>query len=224
MSDPVSPGDADLLDALRGVSTASLSDNMDRLAGPVGLKPFHRGGMLVGRALTVRVRGGDNLAIHQALERVRPGDVVVVDGGGGEDRALVGGIMKAIAESRGAAGFVIDGAIRDAADFAASDFPCYARAVTHRGPYKTGPGEIGVPVSVGGWVIRTGDVVVGDADGVVTFPPDQAGDLLAAAKAQEAREAEVLSLIAQGRYDGRYAQVPDAKAPDAKAPDGATAR
>lgn len=213
MSGPTSPVDAELLDAFHGVSTASLSDNMDRLAGPFGLRPFHRGGRLVGRALTVRVRGGDNLAIHQALERVRPGDVVVVEGGGDEDRALVGGIMKAIAESRGAAGFVIDGAIRDAAEFAGSDFPCYARAVTHRGPYKTGPGEIGVPVSVGGSVVHPGDVVVGDADGVVTFPPERARDLLAAAKAQEAREVEVLSLIAQGRYDGRYAKVPDGPGP-----------
>ncbi|MFH6785069.1 MULTISPECIES: RraA family protein [Methylobacterium] len=201
---------ADLLAAFRGVATAALSDNLDRLAGPVGLRPFHRGGPLVGRALTVRVRGGDNLAIHRALERVRPGDVVVVDGGGDGDRALVGGIMKAIAESRGAAGFVIDGAIRDVAEFATSDFPCYARTVTHRGPYKTGPGEIGVPVCVGGWVVNPGDVVVGDADGVVTFAPGRARDLLAAARAQEMREAEVLRLIAQGRYDDRYARASDA--------------
>ena len=82
---------------------------------------------LVGVAFTVRTRPGDNLAIHRALELVGPGDVIVVDGGGDETRALVGEIMKNIAEYRGAAGYVIDGAIRDVASFAASDFPCFAR-------------------------------------------------------------------------------------------------
>src|SRR5215468_303147 len=120
-----------LIEAFRGKPTSVISDNLDRLPGPVGLRPFHSGRPLLGRALTVRTRAGDNLAIHQALELVKRGDVVVVDGGGDVSRALVGEIMKAIAERRGAAGFVIDGAIRDCAAFA--DFPCYARAAIHRG-------------------------------------------------------------------------------------------
>src|SRR6478735_6508597 len=99
--------------------TCIISDNLARLPGAVGLRPFHRGGRLVGTAFTVRTRPGDNLAIHQALELVGPGDVIVVDGGGDETRALVGEIMKSIAEYRGAAGYVIDGAIRDAAAIAA---------------------------------------------------------------------------------------------------------
>ena len=172
-----------------------------------GLRPFHRGGPLIGTAFTVRVRSGDNLAIHQALEEVRPGDVLVVDGGGDTGRALVGDIMKAIAESRGVAGFVIDGAVRDTAAFAGADFPCYARAATPRGPFKTGPGAINVPVCVGGWTVNPGDVVVGDADGVVSFPSADAATLLDAVRAQAAREAEVLEQIRAGRYDGRYARV-----------------
>ncbi len=198
--------DPAILAAFAGAATATISDNLGRLPGIVGLQPFHRGGRLLGRALTVRVRGGDNLAIHQALEIVRPGDVVVVDGGGETGRAVVGGIMKAIAQARGAAGFVVDGAIRDRADFAASDFPCYARGVTHRGPYKTGPGEIDVPVAIGGWVVSPGDVVVGDEDGVVTFPAAGALALAEAVRVQESREAEVLRLIERGEYDGRYAR------------------
>ncbi|MET7243590.1 RraA family protein [Methylobacterium sp. EM32] len=195
------------VDQFRGVATALISDNLDRLPGLVGLRPFHRAGPLAGIALTVRVRSGDNLAIHQALTLAQPGDVIVVDGGGDTSRALVGDIMKAIAESRGVAGFVIDGAIRDSAAFAASDFPCYARAAIHRGPYKAGPGEINVPVSVGGWTVNPGDVVVGDADGVVTFPAGIAATLIAAVRAQEAREAEMLRMIGEGRYDGRYGKV-----------------
>jgi hypothetical protein len=101
------------------------------------------------------------------LELVRLGDVVVVDGGGDVPRALVSEIMKAIAQSRGATGFMIDGAIRDSDAFAKDDFPCYARAAIHTGPYKNGPGEIDVPVCIGGMVVQPDDIIVGDGDGVV---------------------------------------------------------
>src|SRR4051812_29224814 len=148
---------SDLIEAFRGAPTSVISDNLARLPGAVGLRPFHRSSKLVGIAFTVRTRPGDNLAIHKALELVGPGDVIVVDGGGDETRALVGEIMMTIAQYRGAAGYVIDGAIRDVAAFAASDFPCFARTAIHRGPYKSGPGEINVPVSIGGSVISPGD-------------------------------------------------------------------
>jgi RraA family protein len=196
--------DPALIAAFRDTSTPLISDNLGRLAGAVGLRPFHRGGRLAGTALTVRTRAGDNLAIHEALDLVRPGDVVVVDGGGDTSRALVGEIMKAMAEHRGASGFVIDGAIRDAACFAASDFPCLARAAVHRGPYKNGPGDINVPVSIGGCVIAPGDIIVGDEDGVVGFPQAVAAELLETVRTQQTRETEMLKSIRAGRYDGAY--------------------
>lgn len=199
--------DMDLLEAFRGKPTSVISDNLDRLPGPVGLRPFHSGQPLVGRALTVRTRAGDNLAIHQALELVRPGDVIVVDGGGDVSRALVGEIMKAIAEKKGAVGFVIEGAIRDSAAFAGSDFACYARAAIHRGPYKDGPGEINVPVSIGGCVIAPGDIVVGDEDGIVSFPQAKARQLLATVDAHLAREVQIMKSIADGTYKGAYGVV-----------------
>jgi RraA family protein len=194
----------ELIEAFRGAATAVISDNLSRLSGAIDLRPFHRTGKLVGTALTVRTRAGDNLAIHQALNMVRPGDVVVVDGGGDITRALVGEIMKEIAESRGAAGFVIDGAIRDVTAFAASEFPCFARAAIHKGPYKDGPGEINVPVSIGGWVVAPGDIVVGDEDGIVAFPQAIAPALIEAVRAQEAREAEIIGTIRDGKYEGVY--------------------
>jgi regulator of RNase E activity RraA len=114
--------------------------------------------------------------------------------------------MTTIGQVRGAAGFVIDGAVRDAAALARSDFPCFARAAIHRGPYKNGPGEINVAVSIDGLVIEPGDIVVGDADGVVAFPQAIAAELLLAVRAQEAKEAETLEGIRGGRYVGQYAK------------------
>ena len=198
--------DRTLIDAFRDAPTAVISDNLDRLAGLSGLRPFHRKGHLVGPARTVRTRPGDNQFIHKMLDLVEPGDVVVVAGEGDTSRALVGEIMKAIAEKRGVAGFVIDGAIRDSAAFAASDFPCFARSVNHRGPYKDGPGALDVPVSISGNVVSPGDIVVGDEDGVVTFSPAIAADLALAVGRQLAREAEIMAAIADGTYTGAYAK------------------
>jgi len=193
-----------LIEAFKSAPTSVISDNLYRLPGAVGLRPFHRAGKLVGTAFTVRTRPGDNLAVHQALEMVGPGDVIVVDGGSDETRALVGEIMKTIAEYKGAVGDVIDGAIRDAAAFAAADFPCFARTVIHRGPYKNGPGEINVPVCIGGSVIAPGDIVVGDEDGVVSFPQFIASTLLEAVRTQISREEEMIISIREGRYQGSY--------------------
>jgi RraA family protein len=195
-----------LIAQFRNAATAIISDNLSRLPGAIGLKPFHRGGTMAGTALTVRVAAGDNLFIHQALELIRPGDVIVVDGDGDVSRALVGEIMATIAAHRGGAGFVIDGALRDAGVLAKGDFPCFARAAIHRGPYKNGPGAINVPVSIGGMVVTPGDIVVGDADGVVAFSQAIAADLLQKVRAQEAREADILTSIREGRYAGAYAK------------------
>jgi RraA family protein len=197
--------DQALLDAFRSAATAVISDNLSRLPGAVGLRPFHtHGRVMVGTALTVRTAAGDNLTIHKALDLVGPGQVIVVDGGGDVSRALIGEIMLNIASSRGAAGFVVDGAVRDAAALAASDLPVFARTAIHRGPYKNGPGDINVPVSVGGMIVNPGDIVVGDADGVVAFPCAIAPTLLEAVRAQEKREAEIMRSIKEGTYVGAY--------------------
>ena len=198
--------DRALIDLFRDAPTAVISDNLDRLAGLDGLRPFHRKGHLVGPARTVRTRAGDNMFIHKMLDLVQPGDVVVVAGEGDVSRALVGEIMKTIAERRGVAGFVIDGAIRDSSAFAASDFPCFARGVNHRGPYKDGPGALDVPVAISGNVVSPGDIVVGDEDGVVTFSAAIAADLATTVRKQLAKEAEIMASIADGTYKGAYAK------------------
>lgn len=203
---PDSTATRDLVAAFKTAPTAIISDNLDRLPGAVGLRPFHRGGPMAGPAFTIRTAAGDNRAIHQALELFRPGDVLVIDGGGDISRALVGEIISSIAQHRGAAGMVIDGAIRDAGALSRSDFPIFARTAIHRGPYKNGPGETSVAVSVGGMVVGPGDIVVGDEDGVVAFPRAAAADLLRAVRAQEAKEDEILASVRNGTYKGAYAK------------------
>lgn len=189
-----------------GVATAVISDNLERLPGAIGLRPFHKGGTMVGPAFTVRTAAGDNRAIHLALDAFRPGDVLVIDGGGDTSRALVGEIMAEIAERRGAAGLVIDGAIRDAGTLSRSNFPVFARAAIHRGPYKNGPGQMGVPVSIGGMIVQPGDIVVGDEDGVVAFPLAVAEELIRAVRQQEAKEEAILQSVRDGTYKGAYAK------------------
>ncbi len=193
--------DPALLEGMRGVATSLLSDNMARLSGTVGLTAYHRPKPMAGTAVTVRTRAGDNFAIHRSFDFCRPGDVLVIDGGGDLIQALMGEIMATYAESLGVLGLVIDGAIRDVSSIRARDFPVYARGVTHRGPYKNGPGDINVPVVVGGMVVQPGDIVVGDEDGVLAIAPAEAEAVLAAARKQGEREANSLRAIAEGQLD-----------------------
>lgn len=189
----------EILEALRGIATAHLSDNMHRLnAVAAEIRPYHNRSKLVGPALTVKVPPGDNLMVHKAIDMARPGEVIVVDAGGVLSHAIIGEIMSSLAESRGVAGMVIEGSIRDADALAKSAFPVFARGVTHRGPYKNGPGEINVPVVVGGTVVNPGDIVVGDDDGLVLLPPAAAAALIKVAKAYAQKEDEILKAIRSG--------------------------
>src|SRR5438445_5902122 len=149
----------EVLDGFRNAAVAVVSDNMNRMHGTRALKPYHPGGRLIGTAVTVKTRAGDNMTLHKSFELLRPGDVLVVDGAGDLCQALVGEIMMSRARAIGVAGFVIDGAIRDVAAFATAGFACFARGVTHRGPYTSGPGETNVPVSIHGLVVMPGDIV-----------------------------------------------------------------
>lgn len=192
----------DLIAAFGTIPTAIVSDNMNRMfAGGTALRPVHRSGILCGPALTVRTRPGDNLMVHKALDLAQPGDVIVVDAGGDTTNSIIGEIMWSYARTRGVAGFVIDGAVRDTAVLAAGDLPVYARGATHRGPYKDGPGEINVTVSVGGMVVAPGDIMLGDEDGLLVVPQGEAPAILALARAQQEREGGILRSIADGTVD-----------------------
>lgn len=195
----------EMLAAFAAFPVATISDNLDRSVGARGLKMMSQPRRMIGTAFTVKTAPGDNAWIHRALDVISSGDVLVVDGGGYEDRALIGEIMMRIAEARGAAGWVIDGAIRDLDVIASGDFPVFAHSSTHLGPYKNGPGALQVAVSVGGMVVQPGDIVVGDIDGVVAFRPEIAADLLVAVEKQMAKEEAILRQIADGTYRNQYA-------------------
>lgn len=185
------------INGFRDIPTTCLSDNLDRLSGIGGLQRFDRGSAFVARAHTVKTRPGDNLAIYKGLLTIPSGYLLVVDGGGATENALIGDILVAVARSRGCAGFIIDGAIRDVEEISTLEWPCFARTVCHRGPYKSGPGAVGVPVSIGGQVVNPGDIIVGDRDGLVVFPESDAERLLKVGQAKIVAEDKIKAANAQ---------------------------
>ena len=199
---------------LRHLAVALVSDNMHRGTGSMEISPYHKPGGLtmVGTAVTVHSRGGDNLLTLRAFDYCRPGDVLVVDADGDVSNAIVGGIITAGAAMLGLAGMVINGAIRDVAEIREREFPVYARGVNHRGPYKNGPGEINVPVCVGGMVVNPGDIIMGDQDGLLAFPASEAAFLIEKALAQHASEERQMQEILQGRWDRSFVAGLEARA------------
>lgn len=193
---------ASLVQAFADIPVANVSDCMTRMtAGGARLRPMHKGGRLGGPALTVKARPGDNLMIHKALDLAQAGDVIVVDAGGDLTNSLFGELMLAYAESRRLGGVVLNGAVRDIDVIAAGSFPIYAAGITHRGPYKDGPGEINVPIAIDGMVIHPGDLVLGDADGLLCVPYDDVERVLAAAREKVAQEQTVIANIRAGKHD-----------------------
>jgi regulator of RNase E activity RraA len=191
-----------LVEAFAKLPVANVSDSMSRMtAAGSRLRPMHASGGMAGVALTVRSRPGDNLMLHKAIDMAQPGDVIVVDAGGDLTNALMGELMLAYAVKRGVAGFVLNGAIRDVDAFVQTNLPTFAAGVTHRGPYKDGPGEINVPISLDGMVIEPGDIVIGDADGVLAVPQADAEEVLKRTEAKRDAETRQMKAIAKGTND-----------------------
>ena len=194
--------DAGIVEKFRTIPVANISDSMSRItAGGARLRPMHAGGVLAGPAFTVKTRPGDNLMIHKALDLAEPGDVLVVDGGGDLTNALIGEMMVAHAQKRGIAGLVMNGSIRDYDSIHAGTYPVFAAGVTHRGPYKDGPGEINVSIAIDGMVIEPGDLVIGDGDGLLCVPFAQVDDVYKAAKAKNDAENKQITAIREGKSD-----------------------
>ena len=184
-----------------------ISDSQHRFGGATGLRPvagLARGQRVVGPALTVKTRPGDNLVVHRALREIEPGQVLVVDAGGAIDRSILGEIMVFQAKATGIVGIIIDGAIRDQEGLDDMGMPTFAVGVTHIGPYKSGPGTIHGTIQVGGTVVNDGDAVIADADGIVFVPKENAAEVVATAEQREANEQDMIAKAKRGEMDSSW--------------------
>lgn len=197
--------DSDVVNRFRKLPVANVSDAMSRMCdGGTMLRPMHGGGVLAGPAVTVKTRPGDNLMMHKAFDIAEPGDVIVVDAGGDLTNAIIGENAAAYAESLGLAGVVINGAIRDSAAIATRNFPIFAIGITHRGPYKDGPGEVNVSISINGMVVAPGDLILGDGDGVVCVPRERVEEVYAAAVAKHQKDEEDARAVTERKVNREW--------------------
>lgn len=177
---------------------ANIGDAMERLnMCDAGIVPVTSQTHFVGFALPVLVTPGDNAAVIRALEEIQPGDVIMINGQGHIDRALVGEQLTQRFQHAGAVAQVIDGAVRDRKVIESTGLPTFCRGVTPAGPFKNGPGVIGEPVAIGGVVCQAGDIVVGDEDGVIVIPFWRAEAVLAEVREVARREAEMTAEVTQ---------------------------
>ena len=188
-----------LVEAARKFQASILADVGGR-RGTLGgrIQPLSKSMKVAGPAFTVEVRPGDNLMIHAALQLAKPGDVIVVDGKGDLSCALTGALMAAHAQKAGIAGFVIDAAVRDTEDCAKGSFPVFASGANPNGPLKNSGGRINWPVSLAGTTVNPGDLIVGDADGVVVVPREMAAEIVKGAQAKVDAENQRMAAIGRG--------------------------
>lgn len=196
-------------EALSQVCTSTLGHLRD-YGFPRGLVPNKRPLKFAGTAVTVRIPHLDSAAVHVAVDDLRPGDVLVVEQSGDEHRSCFGGLVSFTAKTRGAAGAVIDGQINDIEEMSEYGFPAYSRGIAAHTTRIAGiEGAINVPVSIGGVVVRPGDVVFADSDGVAILDPAEALDVAALLKQKEDAEIPSRERIQAG---GRISDISGAAA------------
>ena len=188
--------DPQLVKQFAGIPVANIGDNMNRIncmnsrVRPMNSAP------LLGCAFTVKVRAGDNLLFHKAIDLAQPGDIVIIDAQNEQSYAVFGELMIMWLRRRGITGTVVDGCIRDYdAISQMKDISVYATGITPNGPLKEGGGEVNFPIMCGGLVVNPGDIIVGDSDGIVVINPADAPDVLKKAQAQNAKEAQAMKDI-----------------------------
>lgn len=184
---------------LQGAATSMISDGLGRHGGVGGgIRALTTASRFCGPALTVRCRPNDNLAALVALTHLQPGDVVVIDAAAHLEGAVLGGNYAALVKGRGGVALVADGAARDLEELEALGLPVFARGLTPNGPFKTGPGEVGGRIVLGPVPVQSGDIVVGDPDGVVVVPQARLDAAIDGLRAIQARESEMARTIGGG--------------------------
>ncbi|MEH7525944.1 RraA family protein [Bacillus sp. JJ1503] len=194
--------DLNLVEQFKSIQAANVADCMERLSAlssEIKLMSKPKEKVMAGVALTVKARPGDNLLLHKALNIAGEGDIIIVSNEGDRTQALLGEIMATYAaHTKKIAGLVLDGPIRDIDVISQMDLPIYATGTTPGGPFKEGPGEVNVPIACGGIHVSPGDIILGDADGVVVIPRNDAATILEAAKVLSANDQKKVQAATDG--------------------------
>ncbi|WP_129842141.1 4-carboxy-4-hydroxy-2-oxoadipate aldolase/oxaloacetate decarboxylase [Streptomyces sp. RFCAC02] len=192
--------DARDVEALGRYGVATVSEAMGRtgLLGP-GLRPVQQGVRVAGTAVTVLSWPGDNLMIHAAVEQCGEGDILVVTTTSPSTDGMFGELFATALARRGVRGLVINAGIRDTQELRDMGFAAWSRAVSAQGTVKATGGSVNVPVAIGGQVVRPGDVIVADDDGVVVVPRERARETAEASEAREAKEAAARAAFLDGQ-------------------------
>ncbi|MEU3619281.1 4-carboxy-4-hydroxy-2-oxoadipate aldolase/oxaloacetate decarboxylase [Streptomyces sp. NPDC006872] len=190
---------AEDVDALAGFGVATVSEAMGRtgLLGP-GVRPVQQGVRVAGTAVTVLSWPGDNLMIHAAVEQCGEGDILVVTTTSPSTDGMFGELFATALQRRGVRGVVTNAGIRDTQELRDMGFAAWARAVSSQGTVKATGGSVNVPIAIDGQVIRPGDVILADDDGVVVVPRERARATVEASEAREAKEARTRAAFLDG--------------------------
>jgi 4-hydroxy-4-methyl-2-oxoglutarate aldolase len=209
--------DADLMKRWRSVPAAIIADvsKGEALIDPAirPLRPIGQQSRLFGIAVAVQCAPPDFGAVLHALDLVKPDEVLVIAAQGITSHAMIGGILGGYLHRKKAAGIVCDGAVRDVSELAAMEsFPVYARAITPRGPTAWTEGAVNAPVTIGTMKLQSGDLLIGDEDGLVCLSPDDARALIDAAEAKLALEDGWIKSLKSGKSVAETFNLPDLKA------------
>jgi len=192
--------DLALVDQLTPLGVATVHEAIGRAGylGP-GLRPIQDGTRVGGTAVTALCWPGDNLMIHAAAEQCRPGDLLVVTTASPSTDGMFGELLATSLAARGVRGLVIEAGVRDVAELRTMGFPVWSAAVSAQGTVKETAGAVNVPVSIGGQIVRPGDAIIADDDGVVCVPRADVRQALAAAQARVAKEEQARQALADGQ-------------------------